>query len=173
MTANGERTPGHDIRRVTDGTLTLADPNPFQLVWMEELREFLRVPGVDLTVADRVEQLFVDWCCRWHATAPDERWDPMPSLTALGVVVGDLVRTARPDLRWRVVADCNPTTLVLADAQDRAVASPITDIATWWMARELAGITVLLARLAMAAPPVASPRARFAMTSRASSRAIA
>lgn len=173
MTTNGERNPRHDMRRVSESPLTLAAPDPFQLVWMEELREHLRGPRIDLTVPDQVEQLFVDWCCRWHATTPAERWDPMPSLTALGVAVGDLVRAARPDLRWRVVADCNPTTLVLADAHDRAVASPITDIATWWISRELAGITVLLARLEGAAPAALPPQTRAAAPSRTSTHVIA
>ena len=172
MTNRTEHGPERDLRRATDGAPRFTDPNPFQLVWMEELRELLRVPGVDLTVPEHVERLFVDWCCRWHATPPAERWNPMPSLSALGVAVGDLVRAQRPDLRWRVVADCHPTTLVLADAQDRAVASPVTDIATWWMSRDLAGITVLLARLATA-PTTAGRHLPFVAPRRPQVRSIA
>lgn len=156
MAHRTEHSPEGDLRRATDGKPQLEEPDPYQLVWMEELRELLRGPGVDLTIPEHVERLFVDWCCRWHATTPAERWDPLPSLTALGIAVGDLLRAARPDLLWRVVADCSPTTLILADTDDRPVASPLTDVATWWMARELAGITVLLTRLAVS--PVLSNR---------------
>ena len=171
MAHRTEHSPEGDLRRAADGAPMLEEPNPYQLVWMEELRELLRVPGVDLTIPEHVERLFVDWCCRWHATTPAERWDPLPSLTALGIAVGDLARAQRPDLRWCVVADCSPTTLVLADAHGRAVASPLTDIATWWMSRELAGITVLLARLAVA-PVTAGRHAPLQMRERSSARSV-
>lgn len=155
MTNRTDHGPSDDVRRAADGALRLESPDPYQLVWMEELREFLRGPGIDLTVPAHVEKLFIDWCSRWHATTPSERWNPLPSLTALGVAVGDLVRAERPDLNWRVVTGCNPTTLVLADATGRAVASPLTDVATWWMSRELSGIAMLLARFGAASVPKA------------------
>ena len=154
MANRPEPGPDDGLRRASDGAPRFTDPDPFQLVWMEELRELLRGPDIDLAVPQHVDRLFVGWCSRWHATPPAERWDPLPSLSALGVAVGDLVRTRRPDLRWRVVAGCRPTTLVLTDAADRAVASPVTDIATWWMSRDLTGIPRFLARL-LGAPAVA------------------
>lgn len=172
MTHRTEQSPESGLRLSADMAPQVEEPDPYQLVRMEELRELLRVPGVDLTIPEHVERLFVDWCCRWHATPPTERWNPMTSLTALGIAVGDLVRAQRPDLRWCVVADCSPTTLVLADAQGHAVASPLTDIATWWMSRELAGITVLLARLAVA-PVAAGRHAPLQVRERTSARSVA
>ena len=112
-------------------------PDPAQLVWMEELREFLREPTMRLDNAAAVQALYIDYCSRWHGAPESDRWNPNTSINAIGVVVGDLMRARRPELEWRVIADCRPTTLLLTDAAGQPVASPLSDVATRWMAKEM------------------------------------
>lgn len=126
-------------------------PDPAQLVWMEELREFLREPTMRLDNAAAVQALFIDYCSRWHGTPAADRWNPNTSINAIGVVVGDLMRARRPDLEWRVVAGCRPTTLLLTDADGRAVAFPLSDVANRWMAKEMLWMDAYLHQHAPAA----------------------
>lgn len=112
-------------------------PDPAQLVWMEELREFLREPTMRLDNAAAVQALYIDYCSRWHGTPESDRWNPNTSINAIGVVVGDLMRARRPELEWRVVAGCRPTTLLLTDPAGTPVTSPLSDVATRWMEREM------------------------------------
>ena len=63
-------------------------PDPAQLVWMEELREFLREPTMRLDNAAAVQALYIDYCSRWHGTPESDRWNPNTSINAIGVVIG-------------------------------------------------------------------------------------
>lgn len=126
-----DRGPSWRPGAAEDLPVALRDPDPAQLMWMEELREFLRAPRAPLDL-DRVDQLFRTYCISWHAQAPEQRWNPNTVINALGVVLGDQVRLVRPDLRWQVLATSGPTTLVLAT--DVAVAYPLTSVAEHWMA---------------------------------------
>ena len=133
---------------VPDTAPRLVAPNPAQLMWMEELREFLRAPHVRLDDVQHVMSVYLDYCTRWHAQREPQRWNPNTTINALGVALGDLVRGQRPDLRWAVVEDSMPTALALVTESGEPVVSPLDDVAYCWMNRELTWMADYVARFA-------------------------
>lgn len=80
-------------------------PDPATLVWMEECRELLREPGTDAGDMVWLGTLVDGYMLQWHACAPAARWDPTPTTTAAGILVGDAAIAAEPSLRWVVEPD--------------------------------------------------------------------
>ncbi len=146
-------TRGQRVTEVADTAVFLDDasprlvaPNPAQLMWMEELREFLRAPHVRLDDVQHVMSVYLDYCTRWHAQREPQRWNPNTTINALGVALGDLVRGQRPDLRWAAVEDSIPTALALVTEDGEPVVSPLDDVAYCWMNRELTWMADYVAR---------------------------
>lgn len=140
MFPRARRTPTPAMRVVSTEPLWhagIADPDPADLMWLEELREFLRGPGVDLGDLEYLQARYVDYCTNWHAQALEQRWNPTTVLNAFGVALGDLVRGAVPGLSWKRVVQLRPMTFVLATDNGQIVASPLEEIADRWVARDL------------------------------------
>lgn len=163
MFPRGRRTPTPAMRVVSTDPLwrdVVADPDPADLVWMEELREFLRGPGVDLGDLEYLQARYLDYCTNWHAQAPEQRWNPRTVLNAFGVALGDLVRGAAPGLSWKLTVHLNPATLVLATEADQIVASPLKDIENRWLARDLNWMRSYPALVTRAVPQAEASPAR-------------
>lgn len=117
--------------------LTVVPPDPRYLVWMEELREFLRGPGIDLSDMSYLESLYLDYCSDWHRQPTIGRWSPRTAINALGVAIGDCVCRQIPGARWQLVEAQGGTHLVIAAADGLVVAAPLTEMADQWLARNL------------------------------------
>lgn len=114
-----------------------SQPDPARLVWMEELREFLRGPGIDLSDIKFLESLYRDYCSDWHAQPTIGRWNPQTAINALGVAVGDCVCRQIPGARWQLVDAQGATHLVITAADGLVVAAPTSEMTDQWLARDL------------------------------------
>lgn len=147
---------GHD--------LPVTEPDPARLVWMEELREFLRGPGVNLSDIELLALLYSDYCSDWHSQPTIGRWSPRTAINALGVVVGDCVCRRVPGARWQLTEAHGATRLVITAADGFVVAAPLTEMADQWLARNLEWIRgypdTVLNRLPQPMDPVGRPQRR-------------
>lgn len=143
--------------------LPLYDVDLSRLMWMEELREFLRAPGVDITDLSFLSQLYADYCSTWHAEATISRWNPRTIMNALGVALGDCLIRQIPGSRWQLTYAQGASYLVITAADGLILAAPLTELSEQWLARELAWVltypSAVLDRLPQPRDPVrSSPR---------------
>lgn len=106
--------------------------DPAELMWLEESRELLRGPGVDVTDADRLGVLLDELMGAWHAAAPAARWDPLPTITALGLLAGDVVVARVPGLTWVRVEGA--ASIALAHPRTTTLELPLDAVAALWQA---------------------------------------
>lgn len=104
--------------------------DPAEAMWLEESRELLRGPGLDLTDVDRLGVLLDELMTAWHATEPDRRWDPLPTVTALGLLAGDVVVARVPGLTW-VRVEGSPS-IALAHPRTTTLELPLDAVAALW-----------------------------------------
>lgn len=139
--------------------------DPAEILWLEESRELLRGPGLDLTDVERLGALLDELMTAWHAAEPVERWDPLPTITALGLLTGDAVVARVPGLGWVRVE--GTASIALAHPRTTALALPLDAVAGLWDAGVPGGLPPLvheltdatLARVADAEDPPRLPGA--------------
>ncbi|SDB96521.1 protein of unknown function [Sanguibacter gelidistatuariae] len=119
-----------------DGQVILADPTPVELVWMEELRNHLRSPEVDVTSVHELSHLFDTYCLAWHAAIESDRWDPNYVITALGVALGDVLVAQSGGSRWMVTAGQSSTTVAVRNDLFRGTIFPVDAVARRWITAE-------------------------------------
>ncbi len=132
-------------------------PGPVEYVWMEERRELLRGPDVDLTDLGQLAATFDDYVARWHTTPDAARWDPTVSAVAFGVAVGDVVIARVPGTRWAVHPSGLPRLALTHPAHSR-LALPVDAVAHAWLAGEPGALASLATRLSALIRPAAPAR---------------
>lgn len=115
---------------------SLSLPDPAWLMWLEEVREFIRTPDLNFKDLAQIELVYINYCRRWHASASEHRWNPNTLINSLGVVLGDLVRSQVPSAQWRVTVEGRSSSAVLATPSGEILTSPILDVADRWLAGE-------------------------------------
>ncbi len=121
--------------------LPVSDPDLGRLMWMEELREFLREPGIDLSDLTFLESKFIEYCTDWHGQPTIGRWNPRTVMNALGVALGDCLRQQIPGARWQLTSAHGASYLVITAADGLIVAAPLTEMTDHWIARELTWVS--------------------------------
>ncbi len=132
-------------------------PGPVEYVWMEERRELLRGPDVDLSDLGQLAATFDDYVARWHAAPDAARWDPTVSAVAFGVTVGDVVIARVPGTRWAVHPSGLPRLALTHPAHTR-LALPVDAVAHAWLAGEPGALPSLATRLSALVRPAAPAR---------------
>lgn len=107
---------------------------PAELVWMEDLREHLRLPGGNAPSLTELEDRFQEYCPSWHGLPPELRWNPTTLLGALGVCLGDALVLRYPDARWCALErDATRYPAVRLDSQ-RSTVLPLAAVSKRWLA---------------------------------------
>ncbi len=106
--------------------------DPAEAMWLAESRELLRGPGLDLTDVDRLGVLLDELMGAWHAVEPPLRWDPVPTITALGLLAGDVIVARVPGLTW-VRIEGSPS-IALAHPRTTTLELPLDAVAALWEA---------------------------------------
>lgn len=107
-------------------------PDPAELVWLEEARELLRGPETDLTDVGWLGAQLDVLMGSWHACPPAERWNPIPTTTALGIAVGDAVIARVPGLEWVYVLEPGGSRFALAHRASTLLEHPIEAVSALW-----------------------------------------
>jgi len=111
---------------------TVRTPDPAELMWLEEARELLRGPGIDLTDVQWLGTQLDTLMASWHTCPPAQRWNRVPTTTALGIAAGDAVIARVPGLQWVCVPDTAGPRFALAHPATTAVAHPIEAVDEIW-----------------------------------------
>ena len=106
--------------------------DPAELVWLEEARELLRGPGLDLTDVAWLGTQLDTLMASWHARPVAERWNRIPATTALGIAVSDAVIARVPGLQWVCVPDATGPRFALAHPLLVALEDPIATVDLLW-----------------------------------------
>ncbi|NNG40521.1 DUF3806 domain-containing protein [Flexivirga sp. ID2601S] len=94
-----------------------------------------RAAGIDIDDPASISTAFDDYVDQVLLTPAAERVDPTPTLTMIGMAMGEHLQR-NSSLQWRIVSDPKGTDLALASADDLGILYPIDPVAEAWTARE-------------------------------------
>ena len=122
--------------------------DPGELVWLEEARELLRGPGVDLRDVGWLGAQLDVLMAVWHETPPVARWNPRPTTTALGITTGDAVIARVPGLQWVQLLEPGASRFALAHPATASLGHPLEAVEAAWAAGRPGALRPLVDRLA-------------------------
>jgi hypothetical protein len=117
-------------RAAPDVRPAVRELDPAELVWMEECRELLRGPGLDLADVGWLGTLLDASMTPWHAASRPARWNPLPTITAVGIAAGDAVVSRVPGTAWVVVSGTG--TFALAHPRTTTLELPLEAVEASW-----------------------------------------
>lgn len=95
--------------------------------WLDDAAQW----GVDVNDHRSIGRAYDEYVAAVRATDPEDRDDPTPVCTMIGMAMGEyLVRNSR--LQWRVVTDHEGTDLALSTPEENAVLYPSDPVADAW-----------------------------------------
>lgn len=87
--------------------------------------------GVDPEVPDTLQEAYETYFDKVVATEPDEREDPTPTLTAIGMALGEHLRR-NSEADWRIVTDHEGRDLAIVSPDESSILFPADPVAGHW-----------------------------------------
>lgn len=110
--------------------------------WLDQAAQ----QGIDIDDVSSIGGAYDAYVERMVDTAPEDREDPTPFCTMVGMAMGEhLVR--RTPLEWRVVTDHEGTDLAVATPAEDAILFPVDPVASAWEVAEVGWMDEWVANL--------------------------
>lgn len=91
--------------------------------------------GIDPELPETLQDAYDKYLDQVLATEPDQREDPTPTLTAIGMALGEHIRR-NSDADWRIVTDDQGRDLALASPDESSILFPVDPVAGHWAVQQ-------------------------------------
>lgn len=91
--------------------------------------------GIDPELPETLQDAYEKYLDQVLATEPDQREDPTPTLTAIGMALGEHLRR-NSDADWRIVTDDQGRDLALASPDESSILFPVDPVAGHWAVQQ-------------------------------------